>query len=379
MNGEHVISDDLWRTLEFELQQQNNWIAYNTAAYYLEPTDVYFFNEEKQAQEFSINNISEYDCFKIIFARSPDEVLRQIPYGEQISRQQSNILSLLKNNTMNSENFQYLSDNLKYMGFGENLKSELERNMSEGKPEFQLQYAAEMNRKPFEATLNFRKSDSTDMYFFNNYNASLKKENGESTSQTFYLNKGRGITAKEAFNLLEGRAVHKELTTKEGKDFNAWVQLDFKNQDKNNNFEVKQYHENYGFDLREAVGKFLVVELNNPETENALLQSLKKGNIQSVTLEGGETNQKMFIASDPQFKKVDLYDSKGQLQSREQVKQYQGQEKQFAKEAEAELVPGKKKETTEETKKGKAKTQNDNPKTLLPKKRQNKKKALGVS
>ncbi|MFX5332386.1 hypothetical protein ABTC54_19985, partial [Acinetobacter baumannii] len=82
------------------------------------------------------------------------------------------------------------------MGFGENMYRELERNLGEGKAEFQLRFAAEINKKPFEATLNFRKSDSTDMYFFNNYNASLEKSNGEKNEQTFYLNKGKGVTAK---------------------------------------------------------------------------------------------------------------------------------------------------------------------------------------
>ena len=37
---------------------------------------------------------------------------------------------------MNNENFQYLSDNLKYMGFGENLKTDLEKNLNEGKADF---------------------------------------------------------------------------------------------------------------------------------------------------------------------------------------------------------------------------------------------------
>jgi hypothetical protein len=157
---------------------------------------------------------------------------------------------------MNNENLQYLTDNIKYMGFGENLKSELEKNMNEGKGEFQLDHKAEINKKPFEATLNFRKSDSTDMYFFNNYHASLEKSNGEKMEQTFYLNKGKGVTAKEAYNLLDGRAVHKDLVTKEGHPYKAWMQLDPANKDKNNNFEVKQFHENYGFDLKAAVEKF---------------------------------------------------------------------------------------------------------------------------
>lgn len=92
---------------------------------------------------------------------------------DHIEQQQSLINSSLNINVMNNENFQYLTDNIKYMGFGENLKPDLEKNMSEGKAEFQLHFAAEINKKPFEAKLNFRKSDTTDMYFFNNYHASL--------------------------------------------------------------------------------------------------------------------------------------------------------------------------------------------------------------
>lgn len=52
-----------------------------------------------------------------------------------------------KNKTiMNNENFQYLGDNIKYMGFGEDLKADLEKNMNEGKNEFQLFYNAEINK-----------------------------------------------------------------------------------------------------------------------------------------------------------------------------------------------------------------------------------------
>ena len=66
--------------------------------------------------------------------------------------------------------------------------------MNEGKNEFQLFYNAEINKKLFEATLNFRKSDSTDMYFFNNYNATLEKNNGEKVDRPFSINKGKGVT-----------------------------------------------------------------------------------------------------------------------------------------------------------------------------------------
>ncbi|MBK8310903.1 MAG: hypothetical protein IPL04_08460 [Chitinophagaceae bacterium] len=63
------------------------------------------------------------------------------------------------------------------------------------------------------------------------------------------------------------------------------MQLDPANKDKNNNFEVKQFHQNYGFDLKSAVEKFPIADLKDPEKEKALMQSLQKGNVQSVTIE----------------------------------------------------------------------------------------------
>lgn len=288
--------------------------------------------------------------------------------------------SQLKTNVMNNENFQYLSDNLKYMGFGENLKSELEKNLKEGKPDFQLHYKAEINKKPFEATMNFRKSDSTDMYFFNNYNASLEKANGEKNEQTFYLNKGKGVTGKEAFNLLDGRAVQKDLVTKEGQPYKAWMQLDFEKKDKNNNFEVKQYHEKYGFDLKAAVEKFPITDLKDPEKEKVLMQSLQKGNVQSVTIEKDGNSHKMFIEADPQFKKVNLYDANMKLVAKESIEIYQSVSKKEASLAvKEEMGNDKKKELKQEVKPEKEKVEKKNDKTLLPKKRESSKKGLGVS
>src|ERR1035437_9265777 len=232
------------------------------------------------------------------------------------------LFNSIKTNVMNEQNLEYLKDNIKYMGFGEKLNEQLENNLKQGKDDFKLDFKAEVNKKPFEASLHFRKSDSSEMYFFNSYDASLQKGNGEKADQTFYLNKGKGITAKEAYNLLDGRAVHKELTNKENVPYKAWVQLDFQNKDKYNNFEVKQFHENYGFDLKGEVGKYAIVELKDAEKEKALMQSLQKGNIQSVTIEKDDSTQKMFMEANPQFKSVTLYDGQMKRVQKEALEQY---------------------------------------------------------
>lgn len=156
------------------------------------------------------------------------------------------------------------------------------------------------------------------MYFFNSYKATMERSNGEKVEQTFYLNKGKGVTAKEAFNLLDGRAVFKELANKANEPYKAWIQLDFDVKDKHNNFEVKQFHENYGYDLKAAVAKFSVPELDGGEKEKSLLNSLQKGNIQAATIVANGEGQKVFLEANPQFKTVTIYDSSMHRLSQEQ-------------------------------------------------------------
>ena len=264
---------------------------------------------------------------------------------------------------MNEQNLDYLKGNIKLTGFGENFNTELEKHLREGKDDFQLVYKSEINKKPFEATLNFRKSDKTDMYFFNSYNASLQKSNGEKVEQTFYLNKGKGVTAKEAFNLLDGRSVHKQLTNKDNVPYQAWLKLDFENKDKNNNFEVKPFHENYGYDLKAAVSKFAVVELNNPEKEKFLMESLQRGNTQSVTIDKAGSPEKMFIEANPQFKSITLYDGHMKRVPKESIEQYHSNT-QAPKEIKQEQNEGVKKKDNKQDITKDAKQRN----SLLPKK-----------
>lgn len=403
MNDSHVISDEVLDLVNTALSKGKNWMAYNHSLYFIDKEDVQFFKDKDEAIEFAANNISDKDRFHVIHFNSILDIYKKISYSTKMEMQLINnpdanglhnhegnaftdalidhaeeqLLNTKKTNVMNKENLQYLSDNIKYMGFGENLKAELEKNMNEGKGEFQLQYKVEINKKPFEATLNFRKSESTDMYFFNRYQASIVKANDEKLEQNFNVNKGKGITSKEAFNLLEGRAVHKDLVNKEGKPYKAWVQLDFDKKTTSNNFEVKQFHENYGFDLKAVVEKLAIVELKDPEKEKSLMQSLQKGNIQSVTIEKDSNSHKMFIEADPQYKKVNLYDVNMKLVSKESMEKYLFTGQNGAKEIKEEQEIDKKKDLKQDIKSDKPGKKNEN--SLLPKKRERNKNRLGVS
>lgn len=210
---------------------------------------------------------------------------------------------------MNQKNYAYLKDQIKYSGFGEGLDEELRTAIESGKTDFKLKHYTKYEEDKLETKLSFSKSKQTDMYFFNSYRVSLQKESSpDNLEQSFYMNPGNNITLKEAYNLMSGRAVNKDLTNKEGELFNAWIQMDFKQSNESGNFKLKYYHQNYGFELEKALSKHPIRELSNDEFKEKLMESLKKGNLQSVTFQTDGGNVKHFIEANPQFKTINVYD-----------------------------------------------------------------------
>lgn len=229
---------------------------------------------------------------------------------------------------MNEKNFDYLKDQVKYTGFGEALEGELRQNIEQQQPAFNLKHDAFYGDDKVSAELHFKKSEQTDLYFFNSYKVSLQKEGRpETLDQTFYINKGNNITLKEAYNLMEGRAVNKDLTNKEGEVYNSWLQIDFKDTDANGNFRLNQYHQNYGYDLDATLAKHPIKELQNESHKEDLINSLKKGNLQSATFIKDGQEVKQYIEANPQFKALTVYDAdKKRLDTRQSNIRQQSQD-----------------------------------------------------
>jgi len=128
-------------------------------------------------------------------------------------------------------------------------------------------------------------------------------------TQTFYISKGTGITLKEAFNLLQGRAVNKDLTNVEGEKYNAWLQLNFEEIDINHNYKVRQFSKQYGYDLEKVLEKYPIRELQLEESKILLFKALKRGNLQPVHFLKANKAEKMFVEACPQFKTINIYTS----------------------------------------------------------------------
>lgn len=242
---------------------------------------------------------------------------------------------------MNQQNFEYLKDQVKYSGFGEGLEDQLKENLKKQAPEFSLQHRASFGKDEATTALNFKRSATTDRYFFNSYLVSLAKDGqDEKLSRVFHIDKTNNFTLKEAVNLLSGRAVNKDLTNKEGQVYNAWVQMDFRNTDQAGNYKLKQFHQNYGYDVVEALQKLPIKELSQEPDRQRMIDSLKKGNRHAVTFENEGNQVRRYIEAHPRFKTVRVYDenqnrvSQGKKQGKKQKEKQEQKQQQSEGEGE---------------------------------------------
>ncbi|MES2375416.1 MAG: hypothetical protein V4553_02495 [Bacteroidota bacterium] len=254
----------------------------------------------------------------------------------------TNDKSIKTQKVMNTENLSYLQKQLLNTGFGEKMNEDLEKNIKSGKKEFTLETTLEYNKQNVDYTLHYKAGDKDEMYFFNKYDASLQ---GKDMQQTFYLNKGSGITAKEAYNLMEGRAVHKELENLEGQKYNAWIIIDKENKTDNGNYKLRPFTDGWNYKPERAIDKMDIVGINEPGNREKLMKSLEKGNRHQVTALKDGKEVKLYIEANPADHRINLTNYKGEAQQLEHYKkpEFKNEQKNDHKQAQSqEDAPEKK-------------------------------------
>ena len=226
---------------------------------------------------------------------------------------------------MNTENLSYLQKQLLNLGFGDKLNEELEKSIKAKAPEFTLAATNDYNKQNVDYTLHFKAGDQNEMYFFNKYDASLRDKEMQ---QTFYINKGSGITAKEAYNLMDGRAVHKELENQQGEKYKAWVVLDKDNKNENGNHKLNTFSEGWNYKPERAIDKLAIVGIDEPGARDKLMKSLEKGNRHQLEALRDGKPVKLFIEANPAEHRVNLTNWKGEAQQLEHYKKPEAKKEQ---------------------------------------------------
>jgi hypothetical protein len=215
---------------------------------------------------------------------------------------------------MNQENIAFIDKQLTYHGFNQHVRDKVKVELSNNsKPVMEIDAIMKQTNhatkqvEEVKYTLNL--AVKNDKVYFNNYTATLADR-----ELKVHIGSGKNITAKESFNLLQDRSVFRpDIQTKEGEKFSAWVKVDFMQKQDNGQPKMLFFNQNYGYDLKAALTKFSIKEMQDPKAEANLLKSLESGNLQAITLVGKSGNeQKIFIEAQPQFKNINLYNQDGQ-------------------------------------------------------------------
>ncbi|HLY69322.1 MAG TPA: hypothetical protein VKR53_06305 [Puia sp.] len=201
---------------------------------------------------------------------------------------------------MEKTNYDFLADDLKYLGFGESLMSLLEEKIKENANSFELYFSSKIDNNPIDAILYFSRPSLDGFYFFSDYVLTLGNK-----LHHFKIFKGKGVTLKEGYNLLCGRAVFKQLIGKNGQKYDAWIQLDLSKKE-GENFKINTYHESYGYDLSAALDHFPIETPSANWDRPMLIKSLQRGNLQSAFLRGNGGMKKILIEANPAAKTITI-------------------------------------------------------------------------
>jgi hypothetical protein len=245
---------------------------------------------------------------------------------------------------INMKNYDYLKNQVKFLGFGENLDNVLNLKVGTGEETFTIPHQTKFGQDEVSSTLHFSKSKESEMYFFNGFDLTLKQAGKEDVlTQSYYVGKENNYTLKERYNMLDSRAVFKELNKleetgeREGKKlvasdqtYKSWKDLDFKQTDKYGNFIPKTMF----WDHVKVLEKYPIRELETPYDKSRLIASLEKGNLTRMTLVKDGQEIKGTMAANPRQDRFDFYDGNNQRMEVKQtgkLAQQQGQRADFAK------------------------------------------------
>lgn len=225
---------------------------------------------------------------------------------------------------MNENNLEYLKKSLDYLGFGSKLNDVLESAISRELPAFTLginqsYLPSQAKRNPSQAAdqmkfmLNFNRSKQSDMYFLNDYEVTLTRAGGNlPIRQVFDLERDNRITALQAYKLLSGNSLERDVYTKvENSETpekkKVWFKLNLDVQDAYGNHPLKKFYPEFKFDLSSAIDKYPFKGLAESAKEN-MIKLLKNGNLAQAEMMVGKKAVQVFITANPQFKGLDVFD-----------------------------------------------------------------------
>lgn len=173
----------------------------------------------------------------------------------------------------------------------------LDSGLASGNQSFELYWEGIYQINKASAKIYFYKKIESDEYVALRYDASTQASTYpfEERKNSFILKDGKGITFREAYNLLQGRPIFKDFLTNSQVSYSAWLQLDFSARDISGNYVEVKYPGRPRFDLDKAVRMYPILELEDENDANELIWSLQRGDRVKVSFRKRRKIEKVLI------------------------------------------------------------------------------------
>ncbi|MBB2147357.1 hypothetical protein [Pedobacter gandavensis] len=152
-------------------------------------------------------------------------------------------------------------------------------------------------------------------------------------TQNIWVDKGRGFTAQQSANLIQGRSVYRDDLVKynSGESYKAWVKLDLeKGKDDRGNFQMQQFMDpQYGYDLKHVLNEYRIKELDDPSQRQKLEAELKNGNRALISTVKDGKEVKLQLEAVPRYGNLNFFTMDGKLEKRNQFEKVQAKENTF--------------------------------------------------
>jgi len=210
-----------------------------------------------------------------------------------------NQLSLRSEVKKDERNFNSLNEEVQRIGFPD-LSEKLKNLIDKEQENFSIPLSYYLNEKEkITHTLLFSKNAEGRLEL-DGFKSSLQNNSAPEDSREYYFKNGleNNFKVNEAYNLLSGRSVEHNQ---------SWFQLDFNDQDASGSYHLKEFRNEYAYDLEKTL-KAIPLKISSQYEMEKLKHALRQGDsVSAVLVKNGRENQ-IYIEANPQFRSLNIYD-----------------------------------------------------------------------
>lgn len=211
-----------------------------------------------------------------------------------------NQLSLRSDAKKEEINFNSLNEKLQRVGFPD-LSEKIKNLIDKEQENFSVPLSYYINEKEkINHTLSFSKN-AEGHFELDGFKSSLQNNSATEDSREYYFKNAQENNFKlnEVYNLLSGRSVEHNQ---------SWFQLDFNDKDASGNYHLKEFRNEYAYDLEKILKGVPLKQISSQYEMEKLKNTLRQGDrVSAVLIKNGRENQ-IYIEANPQFRSLNIYD-----------------------------------------------------------------------